>query len=128
MEREEIINVLNGMCERCLMKGIFSTLMEAKTLCDTFDRFKNNNFKNDEEYSATIVYFHNLAVKLHESGNTSLGESYSLYSAILAADSIDFVESGENIVNDVIKIEPTKLKRSNRSKDNDVIDVTDNVS
>ena len=30
MERNEIIDILNGMCERCLMKGMLPTLDEAK--------------------------------------------------------------------------------------------------
>ena len=72
MERNEIIDILNGMCERCLMKGMLPTLDEAKTLCDVFDRFRNNSYTNDEEYSKDIVYLYDLARKLHESGNTSL--------------------------------------------------------
>ena len=72
MERNEMIDILNGMCERCLMKGMLSTLDEAKTLCDVFDRFRNNSYTNDEEYSKDIVHLYNLARKLHESGNTSL--------------------------------------------------------
>ena len=34
-----MIDILNGMCERCLMKGVITTLDEAKVLCDVFDRF-----------------------------------------------------------------------------------------
>lgn len=97
----DVIDILNSMCERCLIKGMFSTLVEVKTLCDTFDRFCNRNYKNDEEYSRDIVYFYNLAVKLHESGNLSLEESYTTYGAILAADRIDFVETNvEDVVVD----------------------------
>ena len=88
-----MIDILNGMCERCLMKGMISTLDEAKTLCDVFDRFRNNRYTNDVEYSGDIAYLYNLAVRLHDSGNTSIGESYSIYNALLTADRIDFVES-----------------------------------
>ena len=48
MERNEINAILNGMCERCLIKGMIPTLKEAKILCDTFDRFRNINYSNDE--------------------------------------------------------------------------------
>ena len=88
-----MIDILNGMCERCLMKGMISTLDEAKTLCDVFGRFRNNRYTNDVEYSGDITYLYNLAVRLHDSGNTSIGESYSIYNALLTADRIDFVES-----------------------------------
>jgi hypothetical protein len=97
MGKNEIIDILNGMCERCLMKGLLPTLIEVKKLCDTFDRFCNVNYTNDEEYSRDIVYFYNLSVKLHESGNLSLEESYTIYSAILAADKIDFIKINENV-------------------------------
>lgn len=102
MERNEVIDILNGMCERCLMKGIISTISEAKKMCDAFDRFRNINYKNDVEYSQDVAYFYNLAVKLHESGNTSLGESYSIYNAILTADRVDFVET--NVEDGVVDI------------------------
>lgn len=136
MERNEMIDILNGMCERCLMNGMLPTLDEAKTLCDVFDRFRNNSYTNDEEYSSDIVYLYNLAGKLHDSGNTSLEESYSIYSAILAADKIDFVETDEplltmtlvppvEIKNDV-KVKPVKVKRSNKSKEDEgVVDITE---
>lgn len=112
MERNEMINILNGMCERCLVKGMLPTLMEAKTLCDTFDRFRNNNYTDDEEYSRDIFYLYNLATKLHENRCTSLEESYSIYNAILAADRVDFVESN-GIVNEDItsNVVPVKNKR-----------------
>ena len=105
MERIEMIDILNGMCERCLMKGIISTINEAKILCDTFDRFRNTNYTNDEEYSIDILYFYDLATKLHESGNTSIGESYSIYRALLNADAVDLVEAEpvETKVNETIK-------------------------
>ena len=106
-----MIDVLNGMCERCLMNGMLPTLDEAKTLCGVFDRFRNNNYKNDEEYSRDILYFYNLAVKIHESGNTSLEESYSIYNAILTADRIDFVETEDDTVK---KIEPVKIKKTKK--------------
>ena len=123
MERIKMINILNGMCERCLMNGMLPTLDEAKTLCDVFDRFSNNNYKNDEEYSQDILYFYNLAVKLHESGNTSLEESYSIYNAILTADRIDFVETEDSTVK---KIEPVKNKKTNKSNVKDgVVDTSD---
>ena len=114
MERNEIIDILKGMCERCLIKGIISTLDDAKEIYDVFDRFRNNNYKNDEEYSGDILYFYNLAKKLHESGNTSLEESYSIYNVILTADKIDFVKTKEPVTEDVIKVEPVKLKRSKK--------------
>lgn len=123
MERIKMINILNGMCERCLMNGMLPTLDEARILCDTFDRFRNNNYKNDEEYSQDILYFYNLAVKLHESGNTSLEESYSIYNAILTADRIDFVETEACTVK---KIEPVKNKKTNKSNVKDgVVDISD---
>ena len=122
LERIKMINILNGMCERCLMNGMLPTLDEARILCDTFDRFRNNNYKNDEEYSQDILYFYNLAVKLHESGNTSLEESYSIYNAILTADRIDFVETEDTTVK---KIEPVKNKKTNKSNEKDgVVDIS----
>lgn len=126
MERNEIIDVLNGMCERCLMKGIISTLDEAKILCEVFDRFHNNIYTNDEEYSRDVVYLYNLARKLHESGNTSLEESYSIYNAILSADNIDFIETDKSLLDGIIEEKPVKNKRSNKiKKDNNVVDVVD---
>lgn len=137
MERNEMIDILNGMCERCLMTGMLATLDEAKTLCDVFDRFRNNRYTNDEEYSSDIVYLYNLAGKLHESGNTSLEESYSIYSAILAADKIDFVETDEPLLTmtldehpveteNIVEVKPVKIKRSKKSKKEDcVIDISD---
>lgn len=136
MERDEIIDILNGMCERCLMKGMLPTLMEVKTLCSTFDRFCNNNYTNDDEYSQDVVYFYNLAVKLHDSGYTSLGESYSIYSALLAADNIDFVETDEPLLEmtldehpveseNIVKVNPVKIKRSKKKKDEGVVDITE---
>ena len=136
MERNEMIDILNGMCERCLMKGMLPTLMEAKTLCDTFDRFRKSNYVDDEEYSRDIFYLYNLATRLHQSGNTSLEESYSIYNAILAADKVDFVESADNDET-VITVEPVVLKSSDeeksvknkhrkKSKDTDgVVDISD---
>lgn len=108
MERNEMIDILNGMCERCLMKGMLPTLMEAKTLCDTFDRFRNISYVDDKEYSMDIFYLYNLATRLHESGYTSLEESYSIYNAILAADSVDFVKPADN-VESIITVEPVIL-------------------
>ena len=130
MERNEIIDILNGMCERCLMKGMISTLDEAKILCDAFDRFLNNKYTNDVEYSNDIMYFYNLAVKLHDNGYTSLEESYSIYNAILAADRIDFVETNEPIiVDEIVKVEPIKIKKSKKVKVNDgVVDISDIMS
>lgn len=126
MERIEMIDILNGMCERCLMKGILPTLMEARTLCDTFDRFRNNKYVDDEEYSRDIFYLYNLAVKLHESGNTSLEESYSIYNAILTADRIDFIETDTPIKEEIVKIEPIKIKKTKKQKeDGGVIDISD---
>lgn len=136
MERNEIIDVLNGMCERCLMRGIISTLDEAKTLCEVFDRFRNNSYTNDEEYSSDIVYLYNLAGKLHESGNTSLEESYSIYSAILAADKIDFVETDEPLLamtldehsvesETIVEVKPVKIKRSKKKEDEGVVDISE---
>jgi hypothetical protein len=93
MERKEMIDILNGMCERCLIKGMISTLDDAKVLCEVFDRFSKSNYINDDEYSGDVLYLYNLAVRLHKSGNTSLEESYSIYNAILTADRIEFVET-----------------------------------
>ena len=136
MERNEMIDILNGMCERCLMNGILPTLDEAKTLCDVFDRFRNNSYTNDEEYSSDIVYLYNLAGKLHESGNTSLEESYSIYSAILAADKIDFVETDEPLLamtldehsvesETIVEVKPVKIKRSKKKEDEGVVDISE---
>lgn len=126
MERTEMLDILNGMCERCLMKGMFPTLDEAKTLCDVFYRFRNNSYTNDEEYSSDIMYLYNLAVKLHESGNTSLEESYSIYNAILTADRIDFVETDISIKEEVVKIEPVKIKKSKKQKEDiGVVNISD---
>ena len=122
-----MINILNGMCERCLMKGFLPTLNEARTLCDTFDRFRNNKYMNDEEYSRDIFYLYNLAVKLHESGNTSLEESYSIYNAILTADKVDFVETDIPVKDEkIIKIEPIKIKKTKKQKEDvGVVDIAD---
>lgn len=126
MERVEMIDILNGMCERCLMKGIVTTLDDAKILYDTFDRFRNNRYMNDEEYTGDISYLYNLAVNLHESGNTTLGESYSIYGALLAADNIDFVETDIPAEEEII-VEPVKIKRSKKVKteEEDVVDISD---
>ena len=106
MERKEMISILNGMCERCLMKGIISTLEDAKVLCEVFDRFSKNNYTNDVEYSDDILYLYNLAVSLHKSGYTSLEESYSIYNAILNADRVDYVET--NVVEKDVKSKRSK--------------------
>lgn len=144
MDRNEILNILNGMGERCLMKGMISTLDDAKLLCDTFDRFYNNDYANDKEYSQDILYLYDLATKLHESGNTSLEESYSIYSALLSADSVDFVEIDDSVENHeengsnevehiveetIVKIDPIKLKKNNKkTKDDDgIVDISDIV-
>ena len=117
MERKEIIDVLNGMCERCLIKGLIQSLDDARKLYDVFNRFRNNGYVKDEEYSEDILYLYNLATELHKSGNTSLEESYSIYSAILAADNIDFVETDvvisdmDNNVENIIKVEPIEIER-----------------
>lgn len=124
MEREEMIDILKGMCERCLVKGILPTLMEARTLCDTFDRFRNNKYVDDEEYSRDIFYLYNLAVKLHESGNTSLEESYSIYNAILTADRVDFIETDIHIKEEIVKTEPVKIKKTKKQKEDDVVDIS----
>ena len=113
MERGEIIDVLKGMCERCLIKGVISTLDDAKKIYDVFDRFSTNNYKNDEEYSDDILYLYNLAVKLHKSGNTLLEESYSIYNAILCADNVDFVETDKHNDDNIITQKPVELKSIN---------------
>jgi hypothetical protein len=118
MERIEMIGILNGMCERCLTKGLLSTLKEVRTLCDTFDSFCNKKYINDEEYSRYVLYFYNLAVMLHDSGYTSLEESYSIYNAILSADRIDFVETDNNEDDNIVKDEPVKNKRTKKSNPN----------
>lgn len=127
MERNEMIDILNGMCERCLMKGIITTLDDAKEICEVFDRFRNRKYTNDNEYSGDIVYLYNLATKLHVSGNTSLEESYSIYNAILSADNIDFVETSDVVVDDkVVEVKPSKIKKNKKSKENNgVIDISD---
>lgn len=141
MDRNEIHNILNGMCERCLMRGMISTLDDAKLLCDTFDRFCNNDYTNDKEYSQDILYLYDLATKLHESGNTSLGESYSIYSALLHIDKVDFVETDRLIPveleedkdvdkESVVVVKPVKIKRnkSKKTKDDEgVVDISDIV-
>lgn len=129
MERIEMIDILNGMCERCLMKGMLPTLMEARTLCDTFDRFRNNKYTDDEEYSRDIFYLYNLAKKLHESGNTSLEESYSIYNAILAADRVEFVETEPMVEDNVVKVPPVKIKKCKKSKVEDgIVDISEIAS
>jgi hypothetical protein len=149
MERKEIIDILNGMCERCLIKGLIQSLDDARKLYDVFDRFRNNGYVRDDEYSDDILYFYNLATKLHKSGNTSLEESYSIYNAILAADNIDFIETDVNAdveyisEEKIVKVEPVviekdvdveqvKVKRSKSSRskkvkteDVGVIDISD---
>ena len=126
MDRNEMLNILNGMSERCLMRGMISTLDDAKLLCDTFDRFYNNDYTNDKEYSQDILYLYDLATKLHESGNTSLEESYSIYNAILSADKVDFVETDRHTPveleedkdvdkESVVIVKPVKIK-GNKSK------------
>ena len=127
MERSEMIDILNGMCERCLMKGVITTLDEAKLLCEVFDRFRNKKYINDKEYSGDVVYLYDLAVKLHNGGYTSLEESYSIYNAILSADRIDFVETDNLNDDNIVKAEPVKIKRTNKvkSEDSGVVDITD---
>ena len=136
MERKEIIDVLNGMCERCLIKGLIQSLDDARNLYDVFNRFRNNGYTKDEEYSRDIVYLYNLAIKLHDSGYTSLEESYSIYSAILAADKIDFVETDEPLLTmtldehpveseNIVEIKPVKIKRSKKKKDEGVVDISE---
>ena len=127
-----MLNILNGMSERCLMRGMISTLDDAKLLCDTFDRFYNNDYTNDKEYSQDILYLYDLATKLHESGNTSLEESYSIYNAILSADKVDFVETDRHISvgleedkdvdkESVVIVKPVKIKgnKSKKTKDDE---------
>lgn len=114
MDRNEMIEIIKTMSERCLLKGIITTLNEAEILCSSFNRFINKKYINDDEYSKDILYFYNLATKLHDSGNTSLGESYSIYAAILAADRVDFVETNNDIIKENNNIK--ELTKSNRSK------------
>ena len=127
MERNEIIDILNGMCERCLIKGMISTLEDVKILYDTFNRFRNNDYTKDEEYSRDVLYLYNLAVNLHENRCTTLEESYSIYSAILAADKVEYVEIKENVVKDeIVKVAPLKIKKSKKTKvDDGVVDISD---
>lgn len=122
-----MVDILNGMCERCLMKGVITTLDEAKLLCEVFDRFRNKKYTNDKEYSGDVVYLYDLAVKLHNGGYTSLEESYSIYNAILSADRIDFVETDNLNDDNIVKAEPVKIKRTNKvkSEDSGVVDITD---
>ena len=150
MNRKEMIDILNGMCERCLMEGLIQSLDDARKVYDVFNRFRNNGYVKDEEYSEDILYLYNLATELHKSGNTSLEESYSIYNAILTADRIDFVETSEMVelseynneekiitvnpvvlssedntvsidniepvVEEIVEVEPVKIKRSKTSK------------
>ena len=117
MNRKEMIDILNGMCERCLMEGLIQSLDDARKVYDVFNRFRNNGYVKDEEYSGDILYLYNLATDLHKSGNTSLEESYSIYNAILAADNIDFIETDvvisdiDNNVENIIKVEPIEIER-----------------
>lgn len=97
------------------MKGLITTIEDAKILCEVFDRFSNLKYTNDEEYSRDILYFYNLGVKLHESGYISLEESYSIYSAVLAADSIDFIET-EPAAEENTSVDFVKSKRGKKSK------------
>lgn len=121
-----MIGILNGMCERCLIKGMITTLDEAKTLCEVFDRFRNKKYADDKEYSGDILYLYELAVKLHDGGHTSLGESYSIYNALLSADKIDFVETDIPIKEEIITIEPIKIKKTkNKKEDVGVVDITE---
>lgn len=107
MKKNEVIDILNSMCERCLIKGLIQSLDDARKLYDVFERFRNNGYVRDDEYSNDILYFYNLATELHKSGNTSLEESYSIYSAILAADSVDFIETKESF-DDNVKVKRNK--------------------
>ena len=130
MDRIEMIDVLNGMCERCLIKGLMTTLDDAKMLYDVFNRFCNNDYVNDDEYSGDILYLYDLAVRLHEGGYTTLGESYSIYSAILHADNVEYVESNNrselDVLETTVKLETVKHKRGKKSKVNDgIIDISD---
>jgi hypothetical protein len=125
MERNEMIGVINGMCNRYLKTGFISTLEDAKILCEVFDRFRNINYTNDDEYSNDIMYFYNLAVSLHNNGHTTLEESYSIYNALLSADGVDFVEVNESVDEETVKVEPIKIKRRDISK---VENVEDDIS
>jgi hypothetical protein len=125
MERNEMIGVINGMCNRYLKAGFISTLEDAKILCEVFDRFRNINYTNDDEYSNDIMYFYNLAVSLHNNGHTTLEESYSIYNALLSADDVDFVEVNESVDEETVKVEPIKIKRRDISK---VENVEDDIS
>ena len=136
MNRSEMIDILNGMCGRCLMNGMVSTVDCAKELCEVFDRFCNNNYTNDDEYSNDILYLYNLATKLHNNRYTSLEESYSIYSAILAADKIDFVETDEPLLpmtldehpvesENIVEVKPIKIKRSKKKEDEGVVDISE---
>ena len=82
------------------------------------------------------MYLYGLARKLHESGNTSLEESYSIYSAILAADKIDFVETDEPLLamtldehpvesENIVEVKPVKDKHSKKKGDEGVVDITE---
>ena len=138
MEREEMLYILNGMCERSLMNGLIKTLEGAKTIYSVFNRFSSNNYINDKEYSDDILYFYNLAVELHTKGYTSLEESYSIYNAILCADRVDFVDTSNSVQFDiddieqdeteVIKGKPVKIKKNKKHVEDDVvIDISDIV-
>lgn len=132
MERIEMINILNGMCERCLMKGILTTLDDVKELYDTFDRFRNNYYEDDEKYSSDIMYFYRLANELHDSGNTSLVESHSIFSAILAADNVDYVDSNKHndyesveVISPVVIDVESSESFTNQNGNDSVVDISD---
>ena len=122
-----MIGVINGMCNRYLKMGFISTLEDAKILCEVFDRFRNINYTNDDEYSNDIMHFYNLAVSLHNNGHTTLEESYSIYNALLSADGVDFVEVNESVDEETVKVEPVKIKRRDISKientENDISEI-----
>lgn len=124
IKKEEIISIFKCVCERCLLKGMIETLEDAKKMYDVFNRFRINDYNNDEEYSSDILYLYNLSVKLHSLGYTSLEESYSIYNAILCADRIDFVEVNKPVID---KTNGVKIKRTKKveKEDNSVIDISD---
>ena len=94
----------------------------------TFEGVYSRTNCYEEELHEKADDLYDLAINLHGSGHTSLGESYSIYSALLEADKVDFVEINEPIEEDIIVVEPVKLKRGTKNKSTEgVVNISDIV-